>query len=143
MQVSAGVNYSQYPFPQIGKVGMASRWAANVQVQQQLKLPAGIRLELATYFYSRELWGIYLKDALFFMDAGLRKSFLKDNLAVQLTFTDFLRTYRLRGVSQSNTTNYRYNDRPEAHRLSFSVKYHIGGKLASKRASSIEEQERL
>jgi hypothetical protein len=143
MQVSAGVNYSHYPFPQIGKEGMASRWAANVQVQQQLKLPAGIRLELATYFYSRELWGIYLKEPLFFMDAGLRKSFLKENLTAQLTFTDFLRTYRLRGASQSNTTDYRYIDRPEAHRLSFSLKYHIGGKLTSKRASSIEEQERL
>jgi outer membrane beta-barrel protein len=143
MQVSAGINYSQYPFPQTSKEGRASRWAANTQVQQQLKLPAGIRLELATYYYSCELWGIYLKEALFFMDAGLRKSFLKDNLITQLTFTDFLRTYRLRGVSQSNTTNYRYNDRPEARRLSFSLKYHIGGKLASKRASNIEEQERL
>jgi hypothetical protein len=143
MQVSAGINYSQYPFPQMGKEGMAARWAANAQVQQQLKLPAGFRLELASYFYSRELWGIYLKEPLVFMDAGLRKSFLKDNLTAQLTFTDFLRTYQLRGASQSNTTDYRYNDRPEAHRLSFSVKYHIGGKLTSKRASSIEEQERL
>ena len=143
MQVSANVNYSQYPFPQVGKEGMAVRWAANAQVQQQIKLPVGFRFELATYFYSRELWGIYLKEPLFFMDAGLRKSFLKDNLTAQLTFTDILRTYQLRGASQSNTTDYRYIDRPEAHRISFSLKYHIGGKLTSKRASSIEEQDRL
>lgn len=143
MQASAGVNYSLYPFPQVKGDVTASRWAANIQVQQQLKLPAGLRLEVAAFFYSRELWGIYLKDELFFADAGLRKSFFNDNLTLQLTFTDFLRTYRLRGVSQSNATNYRYNDRPDAHRLGLSVRYHIGGKLVSKRANSIEEQERL
>lgn len=143
MQVSAGVNYSRYPVQQNGRDAIASRWAFNAQAQQQLKLPAGFRLEIAAFFYSRELWGIYLKDELFFVDAGVRKSMLKDNLTVQINFMDCLRTYRLRGASITNTTDYRYNDRPEAHRLSLSVRYHIGGKLTSKRASNIEEQERL
>lgn len=143
LQVSAGVNYSTYPFAQMGGDATASRWAANIQLQQQLKLPAGFRLEVAAFFYSRELWGIYLKDELFFADAGLRKSFFKDNLILQVTFTDFLRTYRLKGMSQSNATDYRYYDRPDAHRLGMSVRYHIGGKLIPKRANSIEEQERL
>jgi hypothetical protein len=143
MQLSAGANYSRYPIPQADKDVNTARWAVNAQVQQQLKLPYGFRLELASFFYSRELWGVYLKDELFFMDAGLRKSFLKDNLVFQFSFTDVLRTYRLRGLSIANATNYWYNDRPEAHRISLSVKFHIGGKLASKRASGIEEQERL
>lgn len=143
MQLSAGVNYSRYPIPQTGDDAMASRWAANAQVQQQLKLPAGFRFELASFIYSRELWGIYLKDELFFMDAGLRKSLLKENLVLQFTFMDLLRTYRLRGASLSNAANYWYNDRPEAHRISLSVRYHIGGRLSPKKASSIEEQERL
>jgi hypothetical protein len=143
LQLSAGLNYSRYPIPQTNDDAIASRWAANAQVQQQLKLPGGFRFELASFLYSRELWGVYLKDELFFMDAGLRKSFLKDNLLMQFTFMDLLRTYQLRGASLSNAANYWYNDRPEAHRISLSVRYHIGGKLASKRASSIEEQERL
>jgi hypothetical protein len=143
MQLSAGANYSRYPFPQIGGDATASRWAFNAQAQQQLRLPAGFRLEVATFFYSRELWGIYLKEPLFFADAGVRKSMLKDNLTVQLNFMDCLRTYRLRGASLTNTTDYRYSDRPEAHRLALSIRYHIGGKLIPKRANSIEEQERL
>ncbi|WP_205513231.1 outer membrane beta-barrel protein [Longitalea arenae] len=143
MQFSGGLNYASYPIAQTTEDLTASRWAANAQVQQQLKLPGGLRFELATFIYSRELLGVYLKDELFYMDAGLRKSFLKDNLVVQCTFTDFLRTYRLRAASLSNATDYWYNDRPEAHRISLSVRYHIGGKLSSRKASSIEEQERL
>jgi hypothetical protein len=143
MQLSAGVNYSRYPIPQTGNDAIASRWAANAQVQQQLKLPGGFRFELASFIYSRELWGVYLKDELFYMDAGVRRSFLKENLVLQFTFMDFLRTYRLRGASLSNDANYWYNDRPEAHRISLSVRYHLGGRLSAKRASNIEEQERL
>ncbi len=97
MQASAGINYSMYPFPQMKGDATASRWAANIQVQQQWKLPGGFKLELAAFFYSRELWGIYLKDELFFADAGIRKSFFKEKLTLQLNFTDFLRTYRLQG----------------------------------------------
>jgi hypothetical protein len=143
MQLSAGVNYTRYPIPQTGNDAIASRWAANAQVQQQLKLPGGFRFEVASFIYSRELWGVYLKDELFYMDAGVRKSFLKENLVLQFTFMDLLRTYRLRGASLSNDANYWYNDRPEAHRISLSVRYHLGGKLSAKRASNIEEQERL
>lgn len=143
MQVSAGVNYSRYPFPQLGKDGIATRWAANAQVQQQLKLPAGFRLELAAFLFTKELWGIYVKDELYYVDAGLRKSLLKDKLTLQLSLLDCLRTYRLRASSLSNTTDYWYNDRPEAHRISLGVRFHIGGKLLSKKANTIEEQERL
>lgn len=143
MQLSAGLNYSRYPIPQKNENSITSRWSANAQLQQQLKLPGGLRFELASYIYSPELWGVYLKDELFFMDAGLRKACLKENLVLQFTFMDVLRTYRLRGSSLSNAANYWYNDRPEAHRISLSVRYHIGGRLSFKRASSIDEQERL
>lgn len=142
-QLSAGMNYARYPIPQLSNEVVASRWSANAQVQQQLKLPVGFRLEVATFVYSPELLGVYLKESLFFIDAGIRKTCLKENLVMQFTFTDLLRTYQLRGRSLANTTNYWYNDRPEAHRISLSVRYHIGGKLSSKKASSIEEQERL
>jgi hypothetical protein len=143
MQVSAGVNYSQYPLPQTDGDATTARWAGSLQLQQQLKLPAGFRLELAAFFYSRELWGVYLKDEMLYADAGLRKSVFKEKLTFQLSFTDLLRTYRLQGKSLSTTTNYQYYDRPDAHRIGFSIRYHIGGKLVNKKASSIEEQERI
>lgn len=143
MQVTAGGNYARYPLPQSAQHIVASRWAFNIQAQQQVMLPAGLRLEVAAFYYSTELWGIYLKEPLYFLDAGIRKTFLKENLVVQFNFMDVLRTYRLRGASLLNTTDYRYNDRPEAHRISLGLRYHIGGKLSSKRANSIEEQERL
>lgn len=143
MQVSASVNYSKYPLYQLTDNTTISRWAANTQVQQQVQLPAGIKAEAGIYFVSRELWGTYIKHELFFLDAGLRKSFFKDNLLLQLSFTDLLRTYRLKGTSQSTATDYWYNDRPDIHRVGLSVRYHIGGKAAAKKMNNTEEQERL
>jgi hypothetical protein len=143
MQVSAGVNYSHYPVPQTNGTLTASRWAANLQAQQQLKLPGGIQLELAAWYYTKELWGIYLKKELFYMDAGIKKTFLKNDLSVQLSFSDLLRTYQLRAASISSVTDYRYKDRPDAHRIGLSIRYHIGGKLQAKKVNVIEEQERL
>ncbi len=61
MQVSASVNYSHYPIHRLVALLTASRWAGNLQAQQQLKLPGGIQLELAAWYYTEELWGIYLK----------------------------------------------------------------------------------
>lgn len=143
LQASAGLNYSLYPIPQEKGEVTASQWAANLQLQQQLKLPAGFRLELATFFYSRELWGIYLKEGIVYADAGLRKSFQAGKFTVQVSFTDILRTYRVKGASLSSTTNYRFYDRPDIRRVSLTVRYHIGGQLFHKKANSIEEQERL
>ncbi len=77
------------------------------------------------------------------MDAGIKKTFLKNDLSVQLSFSDLLRTYQLRAASISNVTDYRYKDRPDAHRIGLSIRYHIGGKLQAKKANAIEEQERL
>lgn len=143
LQAAANLHYTTYPISQVAGTLTASRWAGNVQVQQQVKLPAGFRAELAVFFNSRELWGIYIREPLFYADAGLKKSFFKDNISFQVSFTDFLRTYRFKGYSQSNITDYHFYDRPDAHRIGIAIRYHIGGKLINKKGNSIEEQERL
>ncbi|WP_276483469.1 outer membrane beta-barrel protein [Paraflavitalea pollutisoli] len=143
LQLNAGINHSRYPLSQLSGETTLARWSANVQLQQQLRLPAGFRAELAAYYYSSELWGIYLKRPLYYVDAGLRKNFGQDKLTAQISLTDIFRTYRLRGTSLSNTTDYWYNDRPEAHRISLSLQYRIGGKLTTRKATQLEEQERL
>lgn len=144
MQASAGVNYSRYPVPQtMNNYIIMSRWAANIRAQQQLQLPAGFKLEASIYYYTPELWGIYLKRNLFFADVGVRKSFFNDKLLLQASLNDCLHTYRLQATSLSGTTDYWYNDRPDLQRISLSVRYHLGGKLTPKKTSNIEEQERL
>jgi hypothetical protein len=144
MQASAVLNYSRYPVTEtMSHYVIMSRWAANVRTQHQLQLPAGFKVEAAMYYYTPELWGIYLKQHLFFADIGVRKSFINEKLLVQASLNDCFGTYRLRAGSLSAATDYRYNDRPDIQRIGLSVRYHIGGKLMSKKTSNIEEQERL
>ena len=143
IQFTTGVNYTTYPIFQTDGFNAASKWAANMQVQQQLELPAGFQLEVSSFYYSNELWGVYMRDNAFYSDAGIKKSFMNDDLTIQFSFSDFLKTNRFKGQSLTDVTNYHYLDRPDSHRFGLSVRYHIGGKLINKKGNRIEEQDRL
>jgi outer membrane receptor protein involved in Fe transport len=142
-QFTSGLNYTTYPISVINGFKRLSQWAGNVQLQQQLRLPYHILLELSFFFYSSELLGIYQKDKVFFMDAGIKKSLFKNKMVVQLTGGDLLRTNRYKGILLTDITDYHYLDRPDSRRIGFSIRYHIGGKLLNKKGNTIEEQERL
>lgn len=143
LQLSSGLNYTTYPISVTNGLQQLSQWAGNVQLRQQLRLPWDIGLDLSGFFYSNELMGIYQTAHYFMMDAGIRRSFLKNNLVLQLTGSDIFRTNRYEAMSQTDITDYHYLDRRDSRRVAFSVHYHIGGKLLSKKGSTIEEQERL
>lgn len=143
LQVNVGVNYTTYPIAQLNDFKTLKSWAANLQLQQEIRFSYGLQFEMNAYLYSDELWGLYKKEQVFFVDAGLKKSFWKDKLVLQGSFGDFLRTNRYKGRSQSDVTDYHYLDRPDTHRFGISVRYHIGGPLVSKKANRTEEQERL
>ncbi|MGN6493920.1 MAG: outer membrane beta-barrel family protein [Agriterribacter sp.] len=143
VQLSTGLNYTTYPISSISGFKQLSQWAVNAQLQQQVRLPYDIQLKVSGFFYSPELLGIYQTAAVFFMDAGFKKSFFKNNLVLQLTGSDLLRTNRYKARSLTDIADYHYHDRPDSRRIAFSIRYHIGGKLMNKKASTIEEQERL
>lgn len=143
VQLTSGLNYTTYPISKTSGFVNISQWAGNVQLQQQLKLPYEIQFEISTFFSSNELSGIYKKGKFFYADAGLRKSFLNKNMLVQISFSDFFRTNRYIGYSQTDITDYFYNDRFDSRRIGLTIRYHIGGKLINKKGNRIEEQERL
>lgn len=143
LQMSAGLNYTTYPISITGGIKQLSLWAGNIQLQQQIRLPCDLQLQVSGFLYSPELMGMYKTATVFFMDAGIKKSFLKNNLVLQLTGSDLFRTNRYKAMSQTDITDYHYYDRPDSRRVAFSIRYHIGGKLLNKKGNTIEEQERL
>lgn len=143
LQFSAGLNHTRYPVSVKNGFRELSKWAGNWRLQQQVRLPYAIMAELSCFFYSGELLGIYETSNAFYIDAGIKKSFFSNKLTVQFTGSDLLRTNRYKAVSKTDITDYRYLDRPDSRRIGLSVRYHIGGKLLHKKASIIEEQERL
>jgi hypothetical protein len=143
LQFTGYLNHTSYPIFQPAGFSTASRWAGSMQLQQQMRLPWQLHLEVASYYYTKELYGVYVTSERFYCDAGLKRSWLKDKLTVQCSFSDFFRTNRYQGVSQTAITDYRYYDRPDTHRFGLSVRYQMGGKLINKKGSRLEEQERL
>jgi len=143
MQVSVATNHVTYPVSQ--KIGYSTirQWAGNIQLNQQVELPAGIGMELTASYYSDDVYGIYKMGDYCLVDAGFKKSLFRDKLDIHFTLTDILFTNRYVGISQSDLSDYRYYDVRDSRRVALSLRYHLGGKLLNRRDSRIEEQDRL
>ena len=65
----------------------------NARMQNMLKLPGGVGLELTYYYNSPLIWrGTIIVERFHGLNVGLRKSFLNRQLLVQLTGNDVFRT---------------------------------------------------
>jgi hypothetical protein len=143
MQWSGGINFTTYPVDQHLQADNLSQWAGNLQCINQLKLPGDVNMELAAYWYSRELFGIFQKSSYFYVNAGLAKSFFDKRLGVRITLNDVFFTNNFSAHSLAAITDYRYFDKPDTRRAMFSLTYSLGGKLQSAKERRTEEQDRL
>jgi outer membrane receptor protein involved in Fe transport len=143
IQLITTLTYTSYPIGQLTGVKTLSQYAANVQLIQEFVLPMDILAELACYWYSSELWGIYRKKGLFYTDVGLKKEFFTRKMKVRLSVSDIFRSNIYRAFSLSGDTDYYFRERPDTRRTSISITYHIGGKVSANKPRRIEEQDRL
>jgi outer membrane receptor protein involved in Fe transport len=143
IQFTCGLNYTSYPINQLNGTKNLSNWAGNLQLDQSIKLPGNISLELGSYWYSRDLWGIYKQQSIFYIDAGMKRTFFKNKLDAKLAVADLLNTYAIAGRSQTDYTDYYFRDKKDTRRISVVLLYHIGGKLQKGSIHEIEEQNRL
>jgi hypothetical protein len=143
MQITSGINYTTYPIGQLSGTKQLSKLAGNLLVDQRIRLPRDISMEIGSYWYSGELWGIYKQKSIFYMDAGIKKAFFNDKLDVKFSVSDLLNTHVIVGVSQSNYTDYYFRDKRDTRRINVALHYHIGGKLQRAELREIEEQNRL
>jgi outer membrane receptor protein involved in Fe transport len=143
IQLSTTLTYTSYPIGQLNGAKTLSQYAANIQLMQEFNLPLGISSEVACYWYSSELWGIYRKKGLFYTDAGLKKEFFRRKVNVRVAVTDIFRTNIYRAFSLSDDTDYYFRERPDTRRASLTITYHIGGKTSANKPRRIEEQDRL
>ena len=143
LQITSGINYTTYPINQLNGIKQLSKLAGNILADQSIKLPHNISVEIGSYWYSSELWGIYEKKGIFFIDSGIKKTFLNNKLDVRVALSDILNTYVMVGKSQSDDTNYYFRDKRDTRRINVVLLYHIGGKLQKTELREIEEQNRL
>ena len=86
-------NYSAYNGDMDGTVIDLKANLYNARMQNMLKLPGGVGLELTYYYHSPLIWRGSIKVERFHgMDVGLRKAFFNRTLILQLTGNDVFRT---------------------------------------------------
>lgn len=142
-QLTTGVNYSRYPVQEKSGQQFLRQWAATLTVLQQFKLPWQIQADLNTYLFSNELWGVYRRYGTVFTDLGLKKNFLRRQLDLVINCSDVFNSNRFKGKSLAAETDYRYYDKRDTRRLTFSVRYHFGRKDTDRRPNRTEELDRL
>lgn len=143
VQFFAGLDHTSYPISIINGEKKLSQWAITSTLQQDFNLPKEFTINLAAYFYSSELRGIYQTSPTGLINFGIKKTFLEKKLTAQLSINDIFNTNRYKASSQTDIINYYYNDKPYSRVFGLSIKYHFGGELIKSFHKKTEEQERL
>lgn len=143
MQLMPVLGYMAYPISRLTGNKTLSKWFATLSAQQQLKLPAGIKMDISTQCASAAIRGVYITRSYFYTDIGFKRSFFGGKLDAQLSFSDIFNTNVYSGVSQSDISNYYYRDKRDTRRTGFTLHYHFGSDLVKGNGKKTEEQERL
>lgn len=143
IQLFSELSHTSYPISQSQGDQIKKLWALSASLQQDLSLSSDFSINLAAYFYSSELRGIYITKPTGSIDLGIKKYFMDKKLVAQLSVNDVFNTNRYRARSLSDITDYRYNDKPYSRIIGLSFKYHFGGEMMKSSSKKTEEQERL
>lgn len=143
MQLMPVVTYMAYPVSRLTGNKTLSKWFATLSAQQQLKLPAGIKMDISTQCATAALRGVYITRSYFYTDIGFKRSFFAGKFDAQLSFSDLFNTNVYNGVSQSDISDYYYKDKPDTRRVGFTLHYHFGSDLIKGGNKKTEEQERI
>ena len=115
------------------------------QSNHQVKLPQNISLEINATYRGPIAAGFYQIEDQWWVDAGLKRSFLKDKLDATLNFVDVFRSRTLQGSSNihGNTTAVDQYRGHQSVNLTLRYKFNHGAKVEAKnRQADLEELNR-
>ena len=84
------------------------------------------KLMINGYYFSPSIYGTTKSSNFWWVDVGLKKSYLKDKLTFNLTFSDIFHTNNYSTVIQFQNQNNYYKGVKDTRRISFSVIYKFG-----------------
>ncbi|AMM52285.1 TonB-dependent receptor [Rufibacter sp. DG15C] len=119
-----------------------SRMMFMAQSNSNILLPKNFKLEATAGYQGAGVFNVYRTNPSWFMDLGIKRSFLKDQLDVTLNVTDIFRTRKMQGYSdvQGNTNTidmYHYN---QSVRLNLRYRFNKGEKFEMKRRNTNLEE---
>lgn len=114
------------------------------QSNHQISLPMDITAEIGATYRGPITYGVYDTGAQFWVDGGLKKSFMDEKLDVSLRFTDIFR-----GMEQDVTADflgnyYSLNQYFSQQSVSINLRYNLSNGISSKktRQETLEEMDR-
>ncbi|MCC3158425.1 TonB-dependent receptor family protein [Hymenobacter sp. 15J16-1T3B] len=116
-----------------------------LQSTHRVELPAGLRLEVSGVYLGPQAYGIYQVQRLWWVDAGLKRSFLDDKLDVSLNVADMFRSRHLRGAFQAEANRTAFDVYRGTQSVGLQVRYSFrrGATFNAKpRNTSLEELNR-
>ncbi len=143
IQNSVGLRYLTYALLQNGATFQPERVTVDLSSVHSWALPRGHSLELAAYYTSPSLDGVYVLRPYFTVDARYRKALMNNQLNLRLSVTDLFRTIRYWGYSTYEGANVSYNHFGDTRRVNISLSYHLGGKLKRGKQRELEEEKRV
>jgi hypothetical protein len=116
-----------------------------LQSNHTLKLPKGIVMEVSGTYRGPVAHGLYRAEGAWWVDAGLKRSFMQDKLDLAMNVTDIFHTNEMNGTADIGLNHNYFNQLRSTQSLRLTLRYRFsqGEKFESKtRNSSLEELNR-
>lgn len=97
-----------------------------IYTYHQWLIPNLFNLDLTGEYYGTSADGFTHKEPYYYLTLGVSKSFLKDNLNLQLQFNDLFNTARFKGIRTIGTVTNDYNQRFLSHYIRLTGTYKLG-----------------
>ncbi|WP_303311229.1 TonB-dependent receptor [Hymenobacter sp. BT730] len=101
MNNTLSMAYQHFQTELLGQAVSNRRLHYFLQSSQQVQLPGQLKLEVSGIYLGPQAYGIYQVRPLWWVDAGVKRSFLLEQLDVSLNVTDLFRSRQLRGAFQA------------------------------------------
>ena len=115
------------------------------QMNHNILLPYGFKAEISGVYRSPQASGLYLIDTMWWVDAGLKKSFLEDSLEFNLNVNDIFGSYRLKFSTDIGDNINDFDQDFRTQYVNFGVRYNFSSGLkfqAKERSTGPEEVNR-
>jgi len=113
------------------------------QTNHNIRLPHKIRMEISGIYLSPRVSGLYLIDTMWRIDAGLKRSFLKDNnLELSVNVNDIFDSHRLRFSTNigDNINDFDQDFRNQYVNIGLRYSFSSGIKFQAKQTSDAPEE---
>ncbi len=145
MNNTATVSYQRFTNNTDGEDVVNDQLSFVAQSNHNVLLPYGLRLELNGGYQGPQVYGMYRVNDMWWVDAGLKRSFKNDRLALTLNATDIFRSRQLVVATNLNGNINTINQYQGAQSIRINLRYRFNKGAdfeAKKRNTNLDELDR-